>query len=32
MSLYYLDPLYWVSVDLVWDAINTIDNDTGLSR
>ncbi|ORX46670.1 PCS-1 protein [Piromyces finnis] len=25
-------PLYWVSVDLLWDALNTTDNETGMSR
>ncbi|OUM57560.1 hypothetical protein PIROE2DRAFT_48625 [Piromyces sp. E2] len=25
-------PVYWVPIDLLWDAINTIDNETGISR
>ncbi|ORX87682.1 PCS-1 protein [Anaeromyces robustus] len=25
-------PLYWVSVDLLWDSINTVDRETGITR
>jgi len=27
-----IDPVYWVSIDMLWDAVNTIDGETGESR